>query len=94
MQNGSAPEREHLRFVAMTRSLTATVEKGEFGDRVLAEHLLRVLGAAATVLAEHPVDDRACCRTCRRRSWWPRARVPCRVHDTFAHHVTGRSRIR
>ena len=90
----SVPEREHNEFVAMVRSLTHTVETGEvFADRVVAEHMLRLLGAASKVLAEHPVDDRARCRACARFSWWPHRRVPCRVHDTFAYFFTGRSRF-
>lgn len=89
----SAPEREHLEFVAVTRSLISTVENGEFGDRVLAEHMLRLLGATSKVLTEHPVDDRARCRACGQFSWWLRRRVPCRVHDTFAYFFTGRSRL-
>ncbi|MGH3564859.1 MAG: hypothetical protein ACRDRH_02245 [Pseudonocardia sp.] len=88
----SAPEREHMEFVAMARSLAHTLENGEFGDRVVAEHLLRLVGAASKVLAEHPVDELARCRACSQFSWWPRRRAPCRVHDTFAYFFTGRRR--
>ncbi|MFD1531671.1 hypothetical protein [Pseudonocardia aurantiaca] len=91
----SEPEREHREFVAVTRSLTTTVENGSFGDRVLAEHMLRVLGAASQILDQHPVDDRGRCVACRhqRNSVWPRRRVPCVVHDTFAYYLKGRCRF-
>jgi hypothetical protein len=91
----SEPEREHGEFVKVTRSLTTTVENGSFGDRVLAEHVLRVLGAASQILAQHPVDDRGRCVACRHRriSVWPPRRVPCLVHDTFAYFFKGRSRF-
>jgi hypothetical protein len=92
----SVPESEHREFVAVTRSLVKTLETGIFGDRVVAEHLLRVLGAASRILAEHPVDDLARCSACRyrtRSSWWPHRRVPCTVHDTFTYFLTGRSRF-
>ena len=51
--SGSAPEREHREFIAVTHSLANTVEKGLFGDRVVAEHMLRVLGAVLQILADH-----------------------------------------
>lgn len=89
------PESEHREYVAVTRSLAKTVEKGIFGDRVVAEHMLRVLGAASQLLAEHPVDDMGRCASCRRHHGfpWPRRRIPCTVHDTFTYFFKGRSRL-
>lgn len=92
----SVPESEHREFVALTRSLTKTLEKGMFGDRVVAEHMLRVLGAASQILDEHPVDDMGRCLACRHRhgfSLWPRRRARCAVHDTFTYFLKGRSRF-
>lgn len=93
----SMPEREHREFLAVARSLTATLESGEFGDRVVAEHLLRVLGAAAQILTEHPVDDMGRCCACRRFHrflWRPQnRRTPCAVHDTFMYFFKGRRRF-
>jgi hypothetical protein len=92
----SAPESEHREFVAVTRSLAKTVETGIFGDRVVAEHMLRVLGAASKILDEHPVDDMGRCIACRYRhsfSLWPRRRVPRVVHDTFTYFFKGRARF-
>jgi hypothetical protein len=91
----SEPEREHREFLETIRFLTATLESGEFGDRVIAEHLLRALEAAAEVLVEHVVDDMGRCTACRRRrdSVWPQRRTPCVVHDTFAYFFKGRRRF-
>jgi hypothetical protein len=91
----SAPEVEHREFVAVTRSLAKRVEQGVFGDRVVAEHMLRVLGAASEILAEHPVDEMGRCVACRYRHsfGWPRRRVPCVVHDTFTYFFKGRRRF-
>lgn len=91
----SAPEVEHREFIALTRSLTKTVENGMFGDRVVAEHMLRALGAASQILAEHTVDEMGCCVACRHRHSfpWPRRRAPCVVHDTFTYFFKGRRRF-
>jgi len=93
----SVPEREHCEFLAVTRDLTTTVEDGVFGDRVVTEHMLRVLGAAAQILAEHDVDDMGRCVACRRlhRFPWrsPNRRTPCIVHDTFMYFFKGRRRF-
>lgn len=92
----SVPEREHREFLEVTRSLTTIVENGEFGDRVVAEHILRILGAATQILAEHAVDDMGRCCACRRFHrfpWLPQNRTPCAVHDTFTYFFTGRRRL-
>jgi hypothetical protein len=90
----SVPESEHRQFIAMMHSLAQTVETGIFGDRVVAEHMLRVLGAASKILDEHPVDDMGRCIACRHNfSLWPRRRVPCVVHDTFTYFFKGRARF-
>jgi hypothetical protein len=94
--SGSLPESEHREFMAVTRCLAKTVEKGILGDRVADEHLLRVLGAVSRILADHPVDDMGRCTACRYRHGiplWPSRRVPCAVHDTFTYFLKGRSRF-
>lgn len=51
---------------------------------------------AATLPAEHPVDDMGRCSACRYRhnfSLWLRRRAPCAVHDTFTYFCKGRSRF-
>jgi hypothetical protein len=93
---GSTPESEHREFIAVTRALTTTVENGEFGDRVVAEHMLRVLGAATQILTEHSVDGMGRCCACRRFHRFrlrPQNRTPCAVHDTFMYFFKGRRRF-
>jgi hypothetical protein len=89
----SEPEREHREFMALTHTLTKELTRGDFGDRVLAEHMLRILGATSHILAQHPVDELGQCRACRHSSVWPRRRVPCTIHDIFRHFLKGRARF-
>jgi hypothetical protein len=87
-------EREHREFVAVTRTLANALEKEHFGDRVLSEHIVRVLDAVSRVLSLHPVDDLGRCEACRHSRRWLvlRRRAPCAVHDTFAYFLMGRNR--
>lgn len=89
----SEPEREHQEFASMVHSLTRQLERGEFGDRVLTEHLMRVLGAASYILAVHPVDGLGRCRACRSPSPWLRRRAVCVVHDSYGYFLKGRARF-
>ena len=73
-----------------------TLEEGDLGDRVFAEHMLRVLGAVSQILTQHPVDDMGRCVACRRHgnALFRRHRAPCVVHDAFRLYIKGRSRLR
>jgi hypothetical protein len=71
--------------------LAAVLQTGTFGDRVVAEELLRLVGATEQVLALHEVDQMGRCRACGRH--WARRSASCLVHDAFCHHLTGRRRL-
>ncbi len=61
-----------------------------------SEHMLRVLGAMAEILTQHPVDDMGRCAACRHHGVFLRARhrTPCVIHDAFSLFLKGWSRLR
>lgn len=88
------PEVQHRWHKHELDDLCDTVLAGEVFERVVAERVVRALGALLEVLAQHRVDHAGRCHACkpvgRRWQHWWRRRAPCLIDDVLSHHLAAR----
>jgi len=90
-----SPPVMHQRFLHEIAVLTrAVLADGVVRDRALAERVVRLLEALASITKAHDVDEVGRCRECRPTGDMPRSwrRTPCLVYDVLSRRTRGHRR--